>query len=82
MSDLGKDLVQKLSVVNPVILLDQKPDPSTIDVVYKGRHLRPGPASRGGEWTYNSKYNYVEIENPKILDTAVLDVQVSFELAP
>ena len=34
---LGKDLVQKTTVVYPIVMLDQKPKIGTIQVVYKGR---------------------------------------------
>ncbi|MGE4130378.1 MAG: hypothetical protein AB7F86_02000 [Bdellovibrionales bacterium] len=80
LSNMGQDLVQKISAVHPVIMLDQQPKSNTIEVAYKGRKLIRGVASHGGEWTYNPNYNLIEIQNPDILDPKVLDVEVSFEL--
>lgn len=75
LADLGKDLVKKTTVVDPIVLLDQRPIADTIIVKYKGRILIPGK-----EWTYNSQYNYISVRDPKILDTSKLDVDVSFEI--
>lgn len=75
LSELGKDLVSKTSVVYPTILLDQKPKIDTIRVVYKGRVLLPG-----SEWMYNPEFNYIQITDPTILDTKYLDANVSFEI--
>ncbi len=72
---LGKDLVQKTTVVYPVIMLDQKPRIGTIQVVYKGRVLKPG-----AEWVYIPDYNLIQIQDPNILDSKMLDVNVSFEV--
>lgn len=78
LAELGKDLIQRTSSVNPAVVLDQKPMPETIEVVYKGRRLRPGPAVTGGEWTYDSQYNRILISNPAILDGRNLNVTVSY----
>lgn len=75
LADLGKDLVQKTTVVNPIVLLDQRPIAKTIQVYYKGRFLIPTK-----EWTYNPEYNFIEIQDPKILDSANLKVDISFEI--
>jgi len=75
LAELGKDLVTKTSVVYPIVMLDQKPVPDTLRVVYKGRVLVPGK-----EWLYNAEFNYIQIQDPTILDTKYLDVTVSFEI--
>ncbi len=73
LADLGQDLVTKTTVVDPIVVLDQRPVSSTIEVTYKGRKLIPGQ-----EWTYNPKYNFIKVNDPKILDSANLNVDVSF----
>lgn len=75
LADLGKDLVLKTTAVHPIIVLDQRPKMGTIQVVYKGRVL-----IAGREWTYNPQYNFVQIQDPRIIDNTVLDVEVSFEV--
>lgn len=75
LAELGQDLVTKTTVVDPIVLLDQRPVPSTIEVRYKGRLLIPGQ-----EWTYNPKYNFIKVNDPKILDSANLNVDVSFAI--
>lgn len=75
LADLGKDLVTKTTVVNPIVLLDERPIVSTMLVLYKGRTLIPGK-----DWTYNPKYNFIQVTNPKILDSANLNVDISFEI--
>lgn len=76
LAELGKDLVQRVMNVNPVILLDQRPKVETIQVIYKGRFLIPAQ-----QWTYDPIYNLVRIQDPAILDATNLNVRVSFELA-
>ncbi len=75
LADLGKDLVKKTTVVNPIVLLDERPIARTLQVMYKGRILLPGK-----EWSYNPKFNYIRVNDPKILDTSNLNVEVSFEI--
>lgn len=80
LSQMGQDLVVRTASVNPVIMLDQIPKPGTIVVKYKGRVLKPGIRSLGGDWTYDSRYNVIHINNPSIVDRRALNVIVSFEL--
>lgn len=75
LSELGKDLVSKTTGVFPIVMLDQKPKIGTIVVSYKGRILTPGT-----EWIYNPQFNYVQIQDPSILDSKTLDLNVSFEI--
>ncbi len=72
---LGKDLVQKTTVVYPIVMLDQKPMIGTIQVVYKGRVLVPGT-----EWVYIPDYNLIQFQDPKAFDNKVLDVDISFDV--
>lgn len=81
LSEMGRDLVLRTTTVNPVVILDQKPDPQSLIVTYKGRVLTPGPLDQGGEWTFEPKFNFIQINDPKIIDNSVLDVTVSYELA-
>ncbi len=76
LAELGKDLVQRVMQVNPVILLDQRPKAETIQVVYKGRILAPGQ-----QWTYDPEFNLVRITDQLLVDSVHLNVRVSFELA-
>jgi hypothetical protein len=75
LSELGKDLITKVTEVFPVVMLDQKPVLGTIQVVYKGKVLTPGK-----DWVYNLTHNYVEIRNTALLDARVLDIHVSFKI--
>lgn len=75
LAQLGQHLVQRTTAVNPIVVLDQRPLPKTIQVVYKGKILVPGH-----DWGYNSDYNYIRINNRNLLDPSNLDVEVSFEI--
>lgn len=75
LADMGKDLVQKVTTVYPIVLLDKRPIIGTIQVLYKGRILIPGT-----DWVYNATYNYVEIRNTSVLDNKVLDINISFQV--
>jgi hypothetical protein len=81
LAELGQALVNRTTEVNPVIMLDELPDPKSIKVVYKGQVLRPGPPELGGQWTYEPGNNLIRIHDHSILDQAVLNVQVSFNRA-
>jgi hypothetical protein len=74
LADLGKDLVKKILVIHPIIILDQRPVPGTIQVIYRGKVLMPGR-----DWIYNPQYNFVQIQNTKLIDTKFLDIDISFE---
>ncbi|HEX4923881.1 MAG TPA: vWA domain-containing protein [Bdellovibrionales bacterium] len=82
MANLGEDLITHVSTLDPIILLDARPIPSTIRLTYKGRVLRAGFKEEGGEWIYDPVYNFIRVTNPAILDSAVRQIRVEFTIDP
>jgi hypothetical protein len=82
LSNLGADLVKKILAPHPIILLGVQPIPSSIQVFYRGRKLKPGFKDQGGEWIYDSKYNYIQITDPSILSSTVKSITVEFDFQP
>ncbi|MEQ1877537.1 MAG: vWA domain-containing protein [Bdellovibrionia bacterium] len=82
LTSIGEDLISRISTIDPVILLDAKPIPSTIRLTYKGNVLRSGFKEEGGVWIYDPVYNVIRITNVSILDSGVRAIQVAFDIDP
>lgn len=82
LSSIGEDLITRVSTVDPVLLLDARPIPSSIKVTYKGQVLKSGFKDEGGYWIYDPIYNVIRVTNVAILDSGVLQVKVEFDIDP
>jgi hypothetical protein len=77
---LGKDLVKQISVLNPVIPLQDAADLKTLKVQYRGQTLKQGFLSEGGQWLYDSETNTIRIVDPTILDPSFPEVTISYNI--
>jgi hypothetical protein len=82
LTSISEDLITRVSTLDPIILLEAKPIPSTIRVTYKGQVLSPGFKEEGGQWIYDPKYNYIKITNPALLDAGDRNILVEFTIDP
>jgi hypothetical protein len=65
---LGADLVNHLTVLNPIIAVEQAIDLKSLVIRHKGVVLKQGFLSEGGQWIYD-----VETNTIRILDSSLLD---------
>ncbi len=60
------------------ILLEVRPDTSTMVVAYRGNVLMPGPQSQGGEWYYDYDTNAIVFYSLDFATNAKEDVDISY----
>lgn len=78
MASLGNDIVNAIS--SPIIMLEKRPMPTTIKVVYKGVELAPGPKDKGGLWVYDSEANGVRFHNMEFVDFNERSLNITYEV--
>jgi len=67
---MGEDLVNHLTVLNPVIPVEHAADLKTISVSHKGKVLKQGFLAEGGQWIYDIATNTIRILDPSILEAS------------
>ncbi|MBS1986227.1 MAG: hypothetical protein JST16_18860 [Bdellovibrionales bacterium] len=58
---MSQDIVSKTAP--PVVVLDRRPVPTSIHVLYQGKELPAGDPSQGGVWTFNIETNSIEFSS-------------------
>lgn len=76
LADLGRGIVS--AVASSVILLKQRPQPTSIRVTYKGDVLPGGPLSEGGKWMYDPTVNGVRFHDLLFVDFDVKDIHIEY----
>jgi hypothetical protein len=77
LATIARDIVTR--VAHTAIYLSNRPDTSTLKVLYQGQELPAGPAETGGYWTYDYGLNAIVFNT---LDFAINDtdsVQIIFD---
>jgi hypothetical protein len=76
LADLGRDLITR--VERPYIALKDRPNPSSIRVVYKGKDLSGGMPEDGGYWIYDFDLNRVVFHNLAFAPGDTEEVTISY----
>jgi hypothetical protein len=82
LTSIGEDLITRMSTLDPVLLLEARPIPSSIRLTYKGKLLKPGFKEDGGVWIYDPVYNVIRITNMAVLDAGVRAISIAFDIDP
>ncbi len=80
LADLSRDLVTR--VENPYIALPDRPQTSTLRVIYKGKDLPGGPVDFGGYWIYDFDLNRIVFHNLAFAPGDDEEVTVTYEEMP
>ena len=75
--NIAHDIVTR--VAYSAIYLKGRPDTSTLQVIYQGKELPPGPTEAGGYWTYDYRLNAVVFNNLDFAKNDTDSVRVLFE---
>jgi hypothetical protein len=78
LAKLGNEIVSIVS--SPVVLLNKRPLPSSLKVIYKGAELPVGPRSMGGKWFYDPNANGVRFHDYGFLDVGEQYITIDFEI--
>ncbi len=76
LSDLGRDLITR--VERPYIALKERPNSSSIRVVYRGKDLSGGLPEDGGYWIYDFDLNRIVFHNLNFAPGDTEEVTVSY----
>jgi hypothetical protein len=77
---IGANLISKVTYYAPTILLQARPQPNTIEVVYQGKVLPGGLKSTGGMWIYNPMDNAIVFHDTSFIANGINDVTVTFDV--
>ena len=78
LAKLGNQIVSIVS--SPVVLLNKRPLPRSLKVLYKGVEMPAGPRSAGGKWVYDPEVNGVRFHDYGFLDVGEQYININFEI--
>ena len=78
LAKLGNEIVSIVS--SPVVLLNKRPLPSSLKVIYKDVELPAGPRGMGGKWFYDPDANGVRFHDYGFLDVGEQYITIDFEI--
>jgi hypothetical protein len=78
LAKLGNQIVSIVS--SPVVLLNKRPLPRSLKVLYKGVEMPAGPRSAGGKWVFDPEVNGVRFHDYGFLDVGEQFITIDFEV--